>query len=177
MNITLTQAFKCLFLTIGGWIGWLVGEFSPTFPLIIVMIAFVLYDAYSAYLLDKRVKKKYPDKAKRREAKFKSYAFSKVVRKTIPERIALIILAFLAQKYVFLHVEWHLEYMMTGLILFEQMLSVAENMASCNDTDSRFWNMVKKVLIDKTIRHLDVEFRDEYEKEKELEEEKEGEIC
>lgn len=176
MNISLTQVIKYLFLTVGGWIGWLIGEFEPTFPLIVVMVFFVLYDAYSAYLLDKRVKKKYPDKAKRREAKFKSYAFSKVVRKTIPERIALIILAFLAQKYVFIHVEWHLEYIATAVILFEQLLSIAENMASCNDTDSRFWNLLKKILIDKTERHLDVEFRELYEQEKAKEEEEE-ESC
>lgn len=176
MDLSITHILRYLYLAVGGCIGWLIGEFEPTFPLIIVMIGFVLYDAYSAFLLDKRVKRKYPDKAKRREAKFKSYAFSKVVRKTIPERIALIILAFLAEKYVFVHVEWHLEFVTTAIILFEQILSIAENMASCNDTDSRFWNLLKKILIDKTERHLDVEFRELYEKEKEAEEGKEESI-
>lgn len=171
MDLTLTHVFKCVFLAIGGIIGWLIGEFEPTFPLIVVMILFVLYDAYSAYQLDKRVKKKYPDKAKRREAKFQSFAFGKVVRKTIPERIALIILAFVAEKYVFLHVDWHLEYVITGIILFEQTLSIAENMASCNDTDSRFWNLLKKLLIDKTSRHIDANMREFLEEEKKKEEE------
>ena len=166
MDGYVTQVFKYLFLTVGGWIGWLVGEFKPTFPLAVVMVLFVLYDAYSAWQLDKRVKIKYPDKTKRHEANFNSFCFGKVIRKTIPERLAFIILAFVAQKYVFIHVDWHLEYVATGAILFEQTLSIAENMASCNDTDSRFWKLLKKVLIDKTERHLDVEFRDLYEQEK-----------
>ena len=54
---------EILFALIGGVIGWFVGEFSPTFPLIIVTFVFIFYDAYTAYKLDKRVKLKYPDKA------------------------------------------------------------------------------------------------------------------
>lgn len=54
--------WKAAFVAVGGWLGWLVGEFHPTFPLIIVAVIFIVYDVYS---LDKRVKKKYPDKAKR----------------------------------------------------------------------------------------------------------------
>lgn len=169
--MSVTCFFKWLCITIGGFVGWLVGEFEPTFPLIIVMALFIFYDAYSAYQLDKRVKKKYPDKAKREAAKFNSFAFGKVLRKTLPERIALIILAYLAQKYVFLHVDWHLEYVCCAAILFEQLLSIAENMASCNDTDSRFWNMLKKVLIDKTERHLEIELDELKDQDKAKEEE------
>lgn len=163
---TAEYIFKWICLTVGGAIGWLVGEFKPTFPLVIVMVLFVLYDAYSAYQLDKRVHIKYPDKAKRREAKFNSYEFGKTIRKTIPERIVLILLAYLAQKYVFLHLEWHLEYVCCAAIIFEQLLSIAENMASCNDTDSRFWKMMKKVLIDKTERHFDLNLDELKEEEK-----------
>lgn len=156
MNLTLTQVVKYLFFLFGGWIGWLVGEFEPVFPLIIVMILFVLYDAYTAYLLDKRVKKKYPDKTKRHEAKFKSFYFGKVVKKTIPERIALIILAFLAEKYVFLHVDWHLEFVATGLCLFEQAWSCLENSSSCRDDNNRLWSMLQKIMVSKVERHFDV---------------------
>lgn len=157
MNLTLTQVVKYLFFLFGGWIGWLVGEFEPVFPLIIVMILFVLYDAYTAYLLDKRVKKKYPDKTKRHEAKFKSFYFGKVIRKTIPERIALIILAFLAEKYVFVHMDFlHLEYVVTGLCLFEQAWSCLENSSSCRDDNNRLWSMLQKIMVSKVERHFDV---------------------
>lgn len=155
--IDISYCLKWLWIGAGGVIGWFVGEFNPAFPLIVVMVLFVFYDAYSAYQLDKRVHKKYPDRVQREEAKFNSFDFSKVIKKTIPERIALILLAFVAQKYVFVHVEWHLEYVCTAAILFEQLLSIAENMASCTDTDSRFWKILRKVLIDKTERHFEVD--------------------
>lgn len=155
--IDLSYCLKWLWIGVGGAIGWCVGEFSPAFPLIVTMVLFVCYDAYSAYQLDRRVHLKYPDKVKREEAKFNSFDFSKVIKKTIPERIALILLAFVAEKYVFLHVDWHLEYICTAAILFEQLLSIAENMASCNETDSRFWQMLKKILIDKTERHFELD--------------------
>jgi len=137
----------CIYL-MGGVLGWLVAEFAPAFPLIIVAILFVLYDAWTAYQLDKRVHIIYPDKTKRHEAKFRSFAFGKVVRKTIPERLVLILLAFLAEKYVFVHVAIPLSYIITGVILAEQTLSALENNASCplDENDGRFW-----------ARHFDVD--------------------
>lgn len=159
--------YKWLCLTVGGAIGWVVGEFKPTFPLITVMILFVLYDAYTAYLLDKRVKAKYPDKTKRHEAKFKSFYFGKVIRKTIPERIVLILLAFLAQKYVFVHLEWHLEYIATGLCLFEQAWSCLENSSSCRDDNNRLWALLQKIMVSKVERHFDVNL-DEFKSKEEV---------
>ncbi len=152
--------WKLAFTTIGGWIGWIIGEFRPAFPLIIVMIAFILYDAWTAYQLDKRVKEKYPQKAKR-PAKFTSFAFGKVVRKTIPERIVLILLGFMAEHWVFIHVDFPLSYIITGIILFEQIWSALENNSSCRCAgDSRFWQILQKVMIDKTERHFDVNLRE-----------------
>lgn len=148
---------KVIWAAIGGGIGWLVGEFNPASPLIIVAIVFILYDAWTAYQLDKRVKVKYPDRTQRHEAKFKSFAFGKVVRKTIPERLIVILLAFIAEKYVFIHVSIPLSYVMTGAILFEQAWSALENNSSCrSEEDSRFWKMLQRIMIDKTERHFDV---------------------
>ena len=110
--------WKIAFAAIGGWLGWLIAEFRPTFPLIVVMIAFILYDAWTAYQLDKRVKEAYPNKAKR-PSRFTSFAFGKVVRKTIPERLVLILLGFMAEHWVFIHIEIPLSYIVTGVILFE----------------------------------------------------------
>lgn len=150
---------ETVFWALGGAVGWLVAELQPAFPLAVVMILFVVYDAWTAYQLDKRAKIMYPDKTKRHEAKFSSFCFGKVVKKTIPERLALIILAFIAEKYVFVHVDWHLAYITTGVIIFEQLWSALENNASCR-LDQReivFWRVIKKVVIDKTERHFDVD--------------------
>ena len=152
---------KILFAVIGGCVGWLVEEFQPTFPLIIVAVVFILYDAFTAYQLDKRVHKKYPDETKRHEAKFTSFAFGKVIRHTIPKRLSLIFLAYLVEHWVFIHVDIPLSYVATGVICFEQFWSILENEASCrNANESRFWKILQKITIDKTERHFDVNLDD-----------------
>lgn len=153
--------WKAAFVAIGGWLGWLVGEFSPTFPLIIVAVIFIVYDAYTAYCLDKRVKKKYPEKTTREKAKFTSFAFGKVITTTIPKRLALILLAFLCEHWVFIHVEIPLSYIVTGVICFEQAWSIMENESSCRDeADSKFWRWLQKIMVDKTSRHFDIDLTD-----------------
>lgn len=153
--------WKAAFVAIGGWLGWLIGEFHPTFPLIIVAIIFIVYDAYTAYCLDKRVKKKYPEKTTREKAKFTSFAFGKVVTQTIPKRLSLILLAFLVEHWVFIHVEIPLSYIVTGVICFEQAWSIMENESSCRDeADSRFWKWLQKIMVDKTARHFDVDLNE-----------------
>ena len=152
---------KVIWIAFGGLIGWLVGVFEPAFPLIIVAVVFILYDAWTAFQLDRRVKVAYPDRTTRHEAKFTSFAFGKVIRKTIPERLIVILLAYLAEKYVFVHVSIPLSYLATGAILFEQAWSALENNSSCrSDEDSRFWKTLQKIMIDKTERHFDVNLDD-----------------
>lgn len=148
-------------MAVGGWIGWLIGEFRPTFPLIVVAMAFIVYDAWTAYQLDKRVHEQYPDKAKRHEAKFTSFAFGKVVRSTIPKRLILIVLAYLVEHWVFIHVNVPLSYVVTGVICFEQAWSILENESSCRtEKESRFWRLLQKIMVDKTARHFDVDLSD-----------------
>ena len=149
---------KIVSVFIGARIGWLVGEFMPTFPLIIVAVVFMLYDSWTAYKLDKRVHMKYPDLTGEKEAKFTSYAFGKVLRKTMPNRLWLIILVWIAQHWVFSAMTTYpLVYLITGAICFEQFVSILENEASCREeSDGIIFKVMKKVLIDKTERHLDI---------------------
>lgn len=149
--------WKVIFSTIGGGVGWLVGEFEPTFPLIIVAVIFILYDAYTAYSLDKRVHVKYPDKVMRTEAKFTSFAFGKVIKSTIPKRLWLILLAYMVEHWVFVHISIPLSYIVTGVICFEQAWSILENESSCrSENESRFWKTLQRIMVDKTERHFDV---------------------
>ena len=161
--------WKAFWSVIGGALGWLVGEFEPTFPLIIVAVIFIVYDAWTAYQLDKRVHKKYPDKTQRTAAKFTSFAFGKVITQTIPKRLALILLAYLCEHWVFIHVNIPLSYIVTGVICFEQAWSILENESSCREEhESKFWKLLQKIMIDKTARHFDVDL-DELNKDKENE--------
>lgn len=153
------KAFEYLSMVIGGLAGWLVGKFEPAFPLMVIAILFVLYDAWSAYELDKRVHIKYPDKTKRSEAKFVSYKFRQVIP-TIIERLVIIILAYCVQKWVFVDMYVPLSYIAAGVVCAEQALSIAENKASCREPGekhARIWAWLAKILIDKTERHFDVE--------------------
>ena len=145
-----------LSLTFGGVIGWVVGKFEPAFPLIIIATLFVLYDAWSAYELDKRVHQMYPKK-KREAAKFMSYKFRQVIP-TLIERFVIIILADCVERWIFVHIDVPLSYIAAGVVCAEQLLSIAENKASCRlpgDKHARVWKMLAKVLIDKTARHFD----------------------
>lgn len=157
-----TAIFKWIWATvIGGTLGWLVGEFKPAFPLIVVAVIFILYDAWTAFKLDRRAHVYYPDKTKRHEAKFTSFAFGKVVKKTIPNRLWLVILAYLVEHWVFIHIQIHLSYIVTGAICFEQAWSILENESSCRpNNESRLFRFLKRLLVDKTARHFDDNFKE-----------------
>lgn len=127
------------------------------FLLTVVVVVFILYVAWTAFKLDKRVRTAYPDKTQRKQAKFTSFAFGKVVKQTIPKRLMLIILAFLEEHWVFIHVTIPLSYVVTGAICFEQFWSILENESSCRtESESRFWKLMQQIMVDKTERHLDV---------------------
>ena len=152
------KVFEYFSLFIGGIIGWFVGKFEPAFPLIIIATLFVLYDAWSAYELDKRVHIMYPKK-KREQAKFMSYKFRQVIP-TLTERFVIIILAYCVERWVFVHINVPVSYIAAGVVCAEQLLSIAENKASCRlpgDKHARVWKLLAKVLIDKTARHFDVD--------------------
>lgn len=151
-----SDLIKSTNLTIGGLFGWFVGTFKPSFPLMIIAVIFILYDAWTAYRLYKRAHKKYPDRTKRHQAKFTSFAFGKVVKVTIPERLWLIFLAYLVEKWVCKDVHIPLSYIVTGVVCFEQFWSICENQSSCrDDNDSKIWRFLQRFMIDKTERHLD----------------------
>lgn len=155
MEITV-KFWKFSAMVCGGFAGWFIGEFKPTFPLAIVAVVFILYDAWTAYKLDKRVHIAYPNETLRKKAKFTSFAFGKVVRETIPERLSLIFLGFLVEHWVFIHVSIPLSYVITGSICFEQFWSILENESSCRtESESKFWKMLQQIMVDKTERHLD----------------------
>ena len=151
------KIWKITAMVCGGLVGWMIGELTPAFLLTVVVVVFILYVAWTAFKLDKRVRTAYPDKTQRKQAKFTSFAFGKVVKQTIPKRLMLIILAFLEEHWVFIHVTIPLSYVVTGAICFEQFWSILENESSCRpESESRFWKLMQQIMVDKTERHLDV---------------------
>ena len=153
--------FDWLVGIIGGLIGWFIGTFQPAFQLIYVVIAFIVYDSWTAYELEKRVKRRYPDK-KKRPAAYVSYKAWGMVP-TMIESFSIIILMYAAQRWVFVDVYVPLSYIATGVICAVQLLSIAENKSSCRtpqDKGWNYWKIMAKVLVDKTERHFDVNLSD-----------------
>lgn len=151
------KIWKITAMVCGGLVGWMIGEFKPAFPLGVVVVVFILYVAWTAFKLDKRVRTAYADKTQRKQAKFTSFAFGKVVKQTIPKHLMLIILAFLEEHWVFIHVTIPLSYVVTGAICFEQFWSILQNESSCRpESESRFWKLMQQIMVDKTECHLDV---------------------
>lgn len=151
------KIWKITAMVCGGLVGWMIGEFKPAFPLAVVVVVIILYVAWTAFKLDKRVRTAYPDKTQRKQAKFTSFAFGKVVKQTIPKHLMLIILAFLEEHWVFIHVTIPLSYVVTGAICFEQFWSILQNESSCRpESESRFWKLMQQIMVDKTECHLDV---------------------
>ena len=149
--------FEWVIGILGGVVGWFIGTFEPTFPLIYVAIAFIVYDSWTAFELDKRVKKRYPDK-KQRPAAYVSYKAWGMVP-TMIESFSIILLMYGAQKWVFVDVYVPLSYIATGVICGVQLLSIAENKSSCRTPQDKgwvIWKTLATVLIDKTERHFDV---------------------
>ena len=151
------KIWKITAMVCGGLVGWMIGEFKPAFPLAVVVVVIILYVAWTAFKLDKRVRTAYPDKTQRKQAKFTSFAFGKVVKQTIQKRLMLIILAFLEEHWVFIHVTIPLSYVVTGAICFEQFGSILQNESSCRpESESRFWKLMQQIMVDKTECYLDV---------------------
>lgn len=155
----MTTLFKYILTICSGFIGWFIGTFAPTFPLLLVAYAFIMWDVQSAWALDKRVHIKYPDRVKRHKAAFQSFKFGKMVNTFIRATFA-ILLMFAAHKWV-MSGFWDvpLEYIAAAIVCGWQLLSVAENNASCpleGERQSAFWIMLRSVLIDKTERHFDI---------------------
>lgn len=155
-----TELLKGLLASAGGFIAFL----KPTLPFLLFCLAFILWDCWSAYRLSKRVKKK-----GKSSGKFKSEKFKKVVI-TMILAILIVCLAYIAENIVLvMYTDLHLVNYATMLFATWQLLSIAENESSCND--SKIAKVAQKFLVDKTERHFDVDisqlFNDE-EKEEDL---------
>lgn len=140
----------------------LIAFFEPTFNFILICTLCVLLDCLTAFLLSRRVKKSFPEKAKK--AKFESHYAAKIF-KTILEIYTLIITAFLIEQYILTFCDLHLPNIVAGVFCFIQLWSILENHSSCNG--AKWAKTLQKIMVDKTERHFDIDlcdFKDKKEK-------------
>lgn len=163
---------KVVSSALGGALGWVIAEFKPMAPLASVAVLLIFVDVVVAYMLDRRVHKRYPE-ARSRPAKFTSYAFGKALKRSIPETLIIIGLAYLIHHYVSPYDGFPLDKVVATALCGMQALSILENYTSCRDENDKHWRILKalrRILLDKTERHLDITL-DEF---RELKEKKEG---
>lgn len=146
----MTTIIKSVFPIVGGFLAL----FMPLIPLIIVCYAFIAADCWFAYRLSCRVANNPTLKHKQSAGKINSDALSKAIPK-FPKYAIVIILAFLLDKIVLsMHTGLCIANYATGLLCFTEFISILENESSSNDA---LWaRIAKKVLVDKTSRHLDI---------------------
>lgn len=146
MNQEFAQLFKTA-VTLGA--AWMWQATCPAFPFAVVCTAMVFGDVVTARRLARRLGRRVP--SQRQRLKFSSARFSKTLYK-LGRIYALLLLAALVQFVVTPRVEL-LRYV-AAAICFWQAVSMLENEASANE--SSWARILRKVLIDKTERHLGI---------------------
>lgn len=134
--------------------GAIVAYLEPTIPYLLACTLAIMVDCYTAWALGRRVKKKFPDKAKKDADKVSSSKLKKAGGALI--RVYLIvILAHVLEVTIF--EEWHvfLPNIVAGAICFSQFLSILENESSCND--ARWAQWLSKYFSDKAERHFNID--------------------
>lgn len=127
---------------------------SPTLPYIILCTVAVLADCYTAWQLDKRVRKAHPDRTNADTGKFNSKHFRSVLT-TLAEVYALLVFAHFSHIYITSGLPFHALKVAAGLVIGWQGWSILENMSSCNG--AKWAKILQSVMIDKTERHFDID--------------------
>lgn len=122
-------------------------------PFFIPCLLATLLDIYSAYMLGRRVHKKYPERS---DGKFKSEYKYRVMATMIIVFVA-IILGNYVDVYVLKGSDVAVRFVV-GVFLFYQIFSVLENWSSEND--NKIATALQRVMVNKAERHLNVPLSD-----------------
>lgn len=147
--------YKMILSSAGAWLWAVVG---PAIPHGVVCTAFVVADVVTARRLARRIRRRLaegdvPDAARLREKlKFNSARLGHALG-TLAKTYALLTLAALVEGVV-TGPQWGVLKFVSGAVCLWQALSMLENEASCNG--ARWARAARKVLIDKTERHIGV---------------------
>ncbi len=123
---------------------------EPTMPFLFLALFAMLLDCYTAYRLNRRIKKKYPKASA--DGKLKSSHLSKLVSDMVVV-FSAIIMAHLVEKWCFPHLApVYLPQYVCAIFCVVQFVSILENESSCN---GKPWARVaQKIVANKVSRHL-----------------------
>ena len=132
-----------------GAIGGGIGAIRPTLPLAAILFFAIIMDCISAYGLNRRLKKLYPDKV---DGKFKSNLGFNIF-KTMFYAYGTIALLHLVEHAFKISI--NLAGIGTGVFCLIQITSVLENYSSASD--AKWAKVLQKFIADKTKKHLDID--------------------
>ena len=159
MNETL---FKYLIAVVMAFVSFI----EPTLNFFYGIVAVITIDCFSAYNLNRRIKKKFPNYA---TGKLESKKALKVIY-TIGKVYGVILIIWFIEKNILKDLSFDVTKYVAALFCFIELISVLENESSCNNA---WWaRLLQKVLMDKTKRHFDIDIdidklKEEQEKEDE----------
>ena len=145
----------------------LVAFIEPTINFLTAIVFVVTLDCFSAFNLNRRIKKKYP---KYSTGKIESRKAIKMIY-TIAKIYGVITLLWFIEIYVLKEPSLEVTKYVTALFCFIQLISILENESSCNEA---WWaRVLQKILSEKTKRHFDIDIDiDQLKKEQEEEDNK-----
>lgn len=133
----------------------LVAIIEPTFPFAIVVFIAILMDCWSAFDLNRRLKKQYPENV---TGKFQS-RFALKMFKTFMQVYSVIILLFLVDTILLRNLPYfNLADIGAAVFCALQLLSILENLSSANG--AKWAKAAQKILIDKSKRHFNIDLSD-----------------
>ena len=130
----------------------LVAFIEPTINFLTAIVFVVTLDCLSAYNLNRRIKRKYPNYV---TGKVESKKAVKIIY-TIGRIYGVVALLWFIEIYVLKEPALEVTKYVTALFCFVQLISILENESSCNNV---WWaRLMQKILMDKTKRHFDIDF-------------------
>lgn len=155
MNTLLEHSNKLL----AAMIGALWGLIYPTLAYIIVALLFIIVDNISAYLCNKRVAKKYPERCTK--SKYSSNKAWKTIQ-TMGYTILIIVIAFTLEEHVISEfADIKITAIISCLICSVTGLSILENWSTANNNTPKWLSVLKKFLVDKTERYFDTDINND----------------
>lgn len=137
---------RALFALAGGIVAYI----EPLEEVMYVVFATIVVDVATAYLLNRRVAHKYKGVS---HGKIQSQR----LRSLWKTMACISVIIFLLQgidKYCFVYADLKLAYVAAFGFCMIQVVSILENMSSCND--AKWAKLLQKILVDKTARHFDM---------------------
>lgn len=144
-----------LFKYVAGGVLGIIAALEPTLRFAFVLFFAILLDCWSAYDLNRRLKKQYPGKV---TGKFQSRYALKML-KTFLQAYSVVILLHLVDVVLLANLGYlNLSNIGAAVFCGIQLWSVLENLSSANG--AKWAKALQRIMVDKTKRHFDIDLTD-----------------